>query len=1145
MARHRNVRTMNFDDDYEGYYDVYGRSQEEDACISPSTEAQFLYNRDKLHSMSSFLSPGVLTEENENNEDDDSKEADGVPGAPKTDSHVVFEPGLTPEDEVRLYECLEKMQNVVGDSIPELTLKKAAIEASFNAERALDRVLTETEAPKAQRERPQGRKEYSCIGGSSVSDLSAVDHVADTLDQLSLSASIGGKSGNREGENDGASEFDLPDLSGAIDLEHADVCDGVTLGSTPIGAGVDLDVLLGLADAAEKSPTSVGPDSDRRAAPTASDILPRSSSALGSSPDVLPDLDELGLGDLPEMDLEAVVRVVDSSVPKLDALLGLAEGNEDGATGGHSDGSSAEEKLDALLSLEDDVDDILNCGGRGPGARLLAGGVGSLLNYGGEADKLQHTREKVSSAGYRDSGFDAFLTSLGKETDGAVAAKKPESHFDLSSLLDALNTADAADACATGPVDRQENAAKKSPQRTTLDLGTILGLKNFNDEGKEPASTGGTLKLDSILKGSFGSKCDRRSPESISKLFPIDPSGMECGASLLNKKPSLLGLVLTKFPLDRRKRSGLGVKKWLREMCLSAGTPIVPFGFVTPSPDDAVKDHRKRAFDSAERRALQPLDKIAERKPPAPDAEVLPLNAALRQTFAAKQAHDAEIRPSTKSGAESTLLAPSNELGDDSGSSRSSPSSDENPKSTDGTSELVGDSTVLKTPSKPKPSSKDAQSEYNKERGSAKPLLNLVVIGHVDAGKSTLMGHLLYRLGCVQKKLMHKYEQDSKKLGKASFMYAWVLDETSEERNRGITMDIAQAKFETPGRSIVLLDAPGHKDFIPNMITGAAQADVAILVVDATRGEFETGFEAGGQTREHTLLVRSLGVSQLAVVINKLDNVGWDKNRYEEITTKLRAFLKQAGFRESGFTFVPCSGLTGENLVEPSSEEALHSWYNGPYLVQVIDSFKPPERPVAKPFRLCVSDVFKGTGSGPCVSGRIEAGAVTNGDKVLLMPAAEQGTVKGVMVNEMPTQQAFAGDQVALTLSGVDVMNVTVGSFLCDPAVPIRVTSKFQARIVVFNVEIPITRGFPVVLHYQSMSEQASVHKLISQLHKTTGEVVRNKPRCLTKNSSGVVEIKVSRPICVELYNEFKELGRVTLRSGGSTIAAGVITAIT
>ncbi|RWS06746.1 HBS1-like protein, partial [Dinothrombium tinctorium] len=455
---------------------------------------------------------------------------------------------------------------------------------------------------------------------------------------------------------------------------------------------------------------------------------------------------------------------------------------------------------------------------------------------------------------------------------------------------------------------------------------------------------------------------------------------------------------------------------------------------------------------------------------------------------------------------------------------------------------------------------KSLLEEYNKERKSQKPLINLVVIGHVDAGKSTLMGHLLYRLGCVSKKSMHRFEVDSKNLGKASFLYAWILDETSEERTRGITMDIAQSRFETPNRSVTLLDAPGHKDFIPNMITGAAQADVALLVVDATNGEFEAGFDAGGQTQEHTLLIRSLGVTQLAVVINKLDNVNWNEARYHEIMRKMKNFLKQAGFKEQDVTFVPCSGLAGENLNTKSKIKELTSWYNGPCLLEVIDSFKPPERLVEKPFRLCIGDVFKTMGSGITVSGRIEAGAIRTSQKVIIMPVGEQCTIKGkkcsnklfhlsqfsaITIDDQNVASAFAGDYISTTLVGCDPNNVSIGSVLCDPSNPSPVTSSFEARIVVFhNVEVPLTKGFPVVLHYKSLSEQSVVKKLISQLSKSTGEVIKKKPRCLPKNSSGIVEISVNRPLCVELYKDYKELGRFMLRSKGATIAAGMITKI-
>ncbi|XP_032825109.2 HBS1-like protein isoform X2 [Petromyzon marinus] len=437
----------------------------------------------------------------------------------------------------------------------------------------------------------------------------------------------------------------------------------------------------------------------------------------------------------------------------------------------------------------------------------------------------------------------------------------------------------------------------------------------------------------------------------------------------------------------------------------------------------------------------------------------------------------------------------------------------------------------------------DVKSELEKRQGG-KQLINLVVIGHVDAGKSTLMGHLLYLLGNVNKRAMHKYEQESKKAGKASFAYAWVLDETGEERERGVTMDVGLTKFESKTKLVTLMDAPGHKDFIPNMITGAAQADVALLVVDSITGEFEAGFEAGGQTREHALLVRSLGVTQLAVAINKMDMLNWSKERFEEITSKLGQFLKQAGFKESDVTYIPTSGLSGENLAMRSKDEKLTSWYSGPCLLDCIDSFRPPQRPVDKPCRLCVSDVFKDVGAGFSVAGKVEAGYVQTGDRLVVMPANEMCTVKGITLHDEPMDWAAAGDHVTLNVTGMDMIKVGVGSVVCDPKEPIRASTRVRARILIFNIDLPITRGFPVLLHYQTVSEPAVIKKLISVLHKSTGEVVKTKPRCLQKGQNAMVELQMQRPVCLERYKDFRELGRFMLRYSGSTIAAGVVTEI-
>ena len=452
---------------------------------------------------------------------------------------------------------------------------------------------------------------------------------------------------------------------------------------------------------------------------------------------------------------------------------------------------------------------------------------------------------------------------------------------------------------------------------------------------------------------------------------------------------------------------------------------------------------------------------------------------------------------------------------------------------------------------------KKAYDEYT----GGKDVINLVIIGHVDAGKSTLMGHLLFQIGYVNQRAMSKFKHESQKIGKASFAYAWVLDETEEERSRGITIDVAQTKFETEKKIVNLLDAPGHKDFIPNMITGAGQADCAILVINSITGEFETGFEQGGQTREHSLLSKSLGVTQLVVAVNKMDMNEWSRARFEEICKKLNAFLvKQVGFKETDIIYVPCSGLAGENLTKRSESAGLTSWYNEQYnagnelgignvvggltLLDCIIRLKPSERAIDKPLRFCVSDVFKGLqASAISLAGKMEAGCVKTGDKVTVMPADQRGVVKSITLNDdQSLPMCFAGDSVILNISNVDIEHLSVGNVVCDVHAPlVQVSDRLKARIVLFNLEIPLIKGFQCVFHYKSLNEAAIVKKLITQLDKSTGEVLKDKPRFLNKGMSAIVEIKINRPICMELYQDYRELGRFMLRNGNMTFAAGII----
>eukprot|EP01135_Chromosphaera_perkinsii_P004444 Nk52_evm22s281 gene=Nk52_evmTU22s281 len=439
----------------------------------------------------------------------------------------------------------------------------------------------------------------------------------------------------------------------------------------------------------------------------------------------------------------------------------------------------------------------------------------------------------------------------------------------------------------------------------------------------------------------------------------------------------------------------------------------------------------------------------------------------------------------------------------------------------------------------------DVKEAYRKRQGQHVHL-NLVVIGHVDAGKSTMMGHLLYLLGEVDKRSMHRYENDSKKMGKSSFAFAWVLDETESERSRGVTVDVGTSYFETPTKKVTLLDAPGHKDFIPNMITGAAQADVGILVVNAVTGEFEAGFDSGGQTREHGLLARSLGVNQLIVAVNKLDMVNWSQPRFEDIVSSLKPFLKQIGFKSKNVSFIPCSGLTGVNLVK-NEEAELKKWYTGKTLIEQIDCFEEPVRNVDLPFRFSVGDIYKGPTGGLWVSGKTESGHIQIGDNVAIMPTKanpEFGTVKNIEMRNEPVDWVASGDSASLQLVGVDPACINTGYILCAPENPIPVAIKIRARVIVFDIDIPLTKGNPVVFHTQCLDEPAIVSKLVSLLNKTTGEVIKDRPRALPSGCTAIVEIKLHRLVCLELYQDNKTLGRFMLRAGSQTVAAGIVTDI-
>mmetsp|Transcript_11558 Transcript_11558/g.34681 ORF Transcript_11558/g.34681 Transcript_11558/m.34681 type:complete len:692 (+) Transcript_11558:117-2192(+) len=429
--------------------------------------------------------------------------------------------------------------------------------------------------------------------------------------------------------------------------------------------------------------------------------------------------------------------------------------------------------------------------------------------------------------------------------------------------------------------------------------------------------------------------------------------------------------------------------------------------------------------------------------------------------------------------------------------------------------------------------------------------LHLVVLGHVDAGKSTLMGRLLADLGVVSQKHVHKSQTEAARAGKASFSWAWLLDERPEERARGVTVDVATARFDTPGRAVVLLDAPGHRDFVPNMIAGAAQADAALLVVDGSPGGFESGFSApvgrlgaggGGQTREHAQLAKSLGVDQLAVVVTKLDTCDYDSDRFHHIKSVLGPFLKSCGFRDSAVRWLPASAPDGQNMTSPPQAPQLATWWHGPTVVDVIDTFAPGGRAAAAlPLRMCVSDLFRTARGQSLVGGKIEGGGLKAGTAVAVVPGGQSGTVKVVEVAGAAVPCARAGDTVDVHFNGVDTQMVAAGAVVCHQEWPVPLVDRFLARVLVLEPPIPLLQGQQVTVHAHSTQETGVVSRLVTLLDTKTGQPAKSRPRCLLKGQTAVVEVTVSRPVPLEEYSDYRALGRVALRDGGRTLAVGVV----
>ncbi|KON30481.1 elongation factor 1-alpha [miscellaneous Crenarchaeota group-15 archaeon DG-45] len=427
--------------------------------------------------------------------------------------------------------------------------------------------------------------------------------------------------------------------------------------------------------------------------------------------------------------------------------------------------------------------------------------------------------------------------------------------------------------------------------------------------------------------------------------------------------------------------------------------------------------------------------------------------------------------------------------------------------------------------------------------GKEKPHLNLIIIGHVDHGKSTSIGHLFYDSGAISQKTIEQYEKEAKALGKESFKYAWVLDKLKEERERGLTIDLAFYKLESPKHFFTVIDAPGHRDFVKNMVTGASQADGAVLFVSAKRGEYEAGTNPGGQTREHAFLAKTLGVDQVVVAVNKMDDptVDWSQQRYEEVKDGLSRLLRMVGYDISKINFVPTSGWTGDNLVNRSDKMP---WYKGPTLFEAMDGFQVPEKPIDRPLRIPVQDVYSIRGVGTVPVGRVETGVLKLDSKLVFMPSGLQGDVKSIETHYVRMNQAEPGDNIGFNVKGINRDQVRRGDVAGYPDNPPTVAKAFRGRIFVIHHPTAIAQGYTPVLHIHTLQIAVHFDKLVSKIDPRSGQVVEENPSYLRTGDAAIVRFAPMHPISMEVYQDFPQLGRFALRDMGTTIAAGVVTEI-
>ncbi|MFW9821103.1 MAG: translation elongation factor EF-1 subunit alpha [Candidatus Thorarchaeota archaeon] len=417
--------------------------------------------------------------------------------------------------------------------------------------------------------------------------------------------------------------------------------------------------------------------------------------------------------------------------------------------------------------------------------------------------------------------------------------------------------------------------------------------------------------------------------------------------------------------------------------------------------------------------------------------------------------------------------------------------------------------------------------------------LNLVIIGHIDHGKSTMMGAMLIETGAVTDREARELEKLAKEYDRDSWSYAFVFDRLKEERQRGITIDLAFRKFETKTKYFTIIDAPGHADFVKNMITGASQADAAILVVSGKKGEMEVGIAANGQTREHAYLAQTLGIKQLVVAVNKADVYDYSEDRFNECKESVGDLLKSIGFKN--VKFIPTSGMQMENLSRKSDKM---SWYDGPTLIDAIDDFTLPEKPTGKPLRVPIQDSYRIKGTGVVPVGRVETGILKKGDQIIIMPTGFKGEIRSIEMHHEEIPQAIPGDNIGFSIRGITMADASRGDCLGhpkDPPTVITPNGKWTGQIIVIWHPTAVAQGYTPVIHAHTAQVAARFSALVKKLDQKTGSVIEDSPKFLKKNESAIVELTPIKKMCLEKYEDIPEMGRFAVRDMGRTVAVGIV----